>query len=265
VPLLVMRFTLAYAARKHRQAIATLEAAKGEIELAHAEQEQTLRQLIATVAAIIDARDQAVAGHSERVATYAIALGEQLGLTPRELDQLHTAGLLHDLGKVAVPETILHKPAKLTAEEFAVVKRHAALGERILAEVKPLAEVARMVGDHHERFDGTGYPHQEGGAAITRGGRILAVADTLDSILSDRPYSPGKPLAWALEEMNRCAGQHFDPAIVEALHRVVAARGVDFFALGNRTQESEESGLRGVLIPFPGVRTEAAPTVAHGH
>ena len=262
VPLLVMRFTLAYAARKHRQAIATLEIAKGEVEQAHAEKEQTLRQLIATVAAIIDARDQAVAGHSERVATYAIAIGEELGIAPRELDYLQTAGLLHDLGKVAVPETILHKPAKLTAEEFAIVKRHAALGERILAEVKPLVEVARMVGDHHERFDGTGYPNRKVGTAITQGGRILAVADTLDSILSDRPYSAGKPLAWALAELDRCAGLHFDPAIVAALQRVAAARGPEFFVRGIGGQDVEGAGLHGVLIPFPSIRQDTAAAVA---
>jgi diguanylate cyclase (GGDEF)-like protein/putative nucleotidyltransferase with HDIG domain len=254
VPLLVMRFTLAYAARKNRQAIATLETAKGEVERAHAEQEQTLRQIIATVAAIIDARDQAVAGHSERVATYAVAIGEELGLTARDLDYLHTAGLLHDLGKVAIPEAILHKPAKLTAEEFAIVKRHAAVGERILSEVGPLAEVARMVGDHHERFDGGGYPNGEAGKAISQGGRILGVADTLDSILSDRPYSKGKSLAWALDEMDRCAETHFDPAVVAALRRVVEARGPEFFTLGTADDPVPGEGLRGVLIPFPGVQ-----------
>jgi putative nucleotidyltransferase with HDIG domain len=229
VPLLVLRFTLAYAARKNRQAIATLEEAKEEIEQAHAEKEQTLRQMIATVAAIIDARDQAVAGHSARVAKYARAFGEELGLAERELDELYTAGLLHDLGKIAIPEMILHKPAKLTDEEYTVVKEHAATGERILAQVGPLLPVARMVGDHHERFDGWGYPNGEAGMTITQGGRIIAVADMLDSILSDRPYSPGKPLAWALEEAARCSGTHFDPEVIEALQRVFAKRGPSFF------------------------------------
>jgi putative nucleotidyltransferase with HDIG domain len=252
LPLLVLRFTLAYAARKNRQAIATLERAKGEIEWAHAEKEQTLRQMIATVAAIIDARDQAVAGHSGRVARYAQAIGEHLGLSPHELDQLHTAGLLHDLGKIAIPEGILHKPARLTAEEYAIVKEHAATGERILAQVAALQDVARMVGDHHERFDGRGYPDGEVGMAITLGGRILAVADTLDTILSDRPYSPAKPLAWALEEAERCAGSHFDPAVVAALQRVVAARGPAFFETAARPAPAQDVVVDpfGVLLPF---------------
>ncbi len=251
VPLLVMRFTLAYAARKNKQAISTLETAKEEVEQAHAEKEQTLRQLISTVAAIIDARDQTVAGHSDRVARYAVALGEELGLAARELAYLHTAGLLHDLGKVAIPETILHKPAKLTDEEYTLVKEHAATGERILAEVQPLLAVALMVGDHHERFDGRGYPNGQAGMTITQGGRILAVADTLDSILSDRPYSRGKPLHWALEEVDRCEGSHFDPEVVAALRRVVARNGPGFFAASAATGYGSVEALRGTLIPFP--------------
>jgi diguanylate cyclase (GGDEF)-like protein/putative nucleotidyltransferase with HDIG domain len=263
MPLIVMRFTLAYTARKNRATIVALEAAKAEVEGAHAEKEQTLRQLIATVASIIDARDQAVAGHSERVATYALAIGEELGLSAGELAYLHAAGLLHDLGKVAVPEAILHKPAKLTAEEYAVVKEHAAIGERILTEVVALAEVARMVGDHHERFDGQGYPHREGGAAISQGGRILAVADTLDSILSDRPYSAGKPLEWALAEAERCAGAHFDPAVVAALHRVAADRGPEFFARSKGLPLATIAEPRGVLIPFPSTQPEKPRDLVH--
>ncbi len=265
LPLLVMRHTLTFAARKSAEALTSLRAAKAEAEEAHEEKEQTLRQLIDVVAAIIDARDQAVAGHSARVATYAIALAEELALPARDRAYLHTAGLLHDLGKIAVPEAILHKPAKLTDQEFAVVKEHAAIGERILAEVRPLAEVARMVGDHHERFDGGGYPSGEAGTLISLGGRIVAVADTLDSILSDRPYSQGKPLPWALEELDRCAGSHFDPAVVAALHRLVAARGPAFFRNGTAPVADPErpdtpTGV-GRLIPFP-ARAETPPEVA---
>lgn len=261
--LLALRFTLAFAARKNRQALAILEESKGATERAHAEKEQTLQQMIATVAAIIDARDQAVAGHSHRVAKYAVAFGEELGLPPTDLAELHTAGLLHDLGKIAIPEAILHKPAKLTAEEYAIVKEHAATGERILAQVQPLLAVSRMVGDHHERFDGRGYPNGEAGTAITQGGRILAVADMLDSILSDRPYSPGKPLAWALEEAERCAGSHFDPEVVAALLRVARLRGPEFFAIVAAPAPPEEAVADpfGVLIPFLAAQADQSALV----
>jgi putative nucleotidyltransferase with HDIG domain len=229
VPVLLMRFTLAFYARRSQRAIETLEVAKTEVEQAHLEKEATLRQLIETVGAIIDARDNAVAGHSQRVARYAVALGAELGLSATEQAYLHTAGLLHDLGKVAVPETILHKPAKLTPEEYEIIKQHAPTGERILAEVGPLGEVARMVGEHHERYNGSGYPAAKRGEAISIGGRVLAVADTLDSILSDRPYAQGKPLPWALDEIDRCAGTLFDPVVAAALHRLVQDRGPEFF------------------------------------
>ncbi len=208
--------------------------------------------MIATVAAIIDARDQAVAGHSNRVAKFATAIGEELGLAPDDLDKLHTAGLLHDLGKIAIPEAILHKPTKLTAAEYTIVKEHAATGERILAQVQQLSAVAQMVGDHHERFDGRGYPNGEAGEAITRGGRILAVADMLDSILSDRPYSPGKPLAWALEEAARCAGSHFDAEVIDALQQVARKRGPEFFTVSAMPMPSavNRADPFGMLLPF---------------
>jgi diguanylate cyclase (GGDEF)-like protein/putative nucleotidyltransferase with HDIG domain len=229
VPVLLMRVTLAFYARRSRQAIETLRAAKAEAEQAHEEKEETLRKLIETVASIIDARDQSVSGHSHQVARYAVALGRELGLNAGELAMLHTAGLFHDLGKVGIPEAILHKPARLTDEEYQVIKQHAAIGERILSEVRQLEVVARMVGEHHERYDGSGYPKGKRRHAIHIGGRILGVADALDSILSNRPYSQGKELACALEELDRCAGTHFDPEVVAALHRLVDSRGPAFF------------------------------------
>jgi putative nucleotidyltransferase with HDIG domain len=174
-------------------------------------------------------RDPSAARHAAAVAHYAHQLARAAGLSEREQAIVHTAGLLHDLGKVAVPETILHKPAKLTPEEYEIIKQHAPTGERILAEVGPLGEVARMVGEHHERYNGSGYPAAKRGEAISIGGRVLAVADTLDSILSDRPYAQGKPLPWALDEIDRCAGTLFDPVVAAALHRLVQDRGPEFF------------------------------------
>ena len=109
------------------------------------------------------------------------------------------------------------------------VSREVAVCERILAEVGLLGEVARMVGEHHERYNGSGYPAAKRGEAISIGGRVLAVADTLDSILSDRPYAQGKPLPWALDEIDRCAGTLFDPVVAAALHRLVQDRGPEFF------------------------------------
>ncbi len=241
LPILLLWYTLGFAARKSKDAIETLEASKAAVEAAHTQTEATLTQLIETVSSIIDARDNLVWGHSRNVAQYSVLIGKELGLTAEMLDAVHTAGLLHDLGKIAIPESVLHKPSTLTTEEYEVVKQHPTTGERILAEVAPLAVVSHMVGDHHERWDGSGYPLGKQGQAITIGGRILAVADTLDTILSDRLYSPPRPLSWAIAEIDRCAGVQFDPAVVAALHRVIAAQGSAFLH-GSALESVERHG-----------------------
>lgn len=257
VPVVLMRFTLGFSARKSREAIETLEAAKASLEKAGEEKTKTLGQLIVTVSNIIDARDNLVWGHSRNVADYGVLIGVELGLGPEELAAVHSAGLLHDLGKVAIPERILHKPGRLTDEEFAIVKEHPITGKRILSEVELLGEVARIVGDHHERYDGDGYPHRKEGEEISIGGRIIAVADTLDSILSDRSYSDARSLGQALAEIDRCAGGQFDPAVVAALHRVVAAKGEGYFgnsALEVAARATDERRASAPIIPFPRVR-----------
>ncbi len=261
VPVIMMGFTLAFGAHRSQQAIEALETSKVEAESAAHEKTQTLRQVIETVASIIDARDNLVLGHSRNVAEYSALIGEELRLTPGQLALVRTAGLLHDLGKVAIPEAILHKPGTLTADEYALVKQHPATGKRILAEVDLLSEVAQMVGDHHERFDGMGYPQGIAGNAISIGGRILAVADTLDSILSDRVYARARPLAEALAELDRYAGSQFDPAVVAALHRVVATHGTDLFSKATEHLVGvSPGGEPSHIIAFP---TERAATHAH--
>ena len=229
LPLVLMHVVLSMSTRKNQDAIAALEAAKAHVEAAKAAQEMTLAHLITMLSSIIDARDQQIAGHSQNVARYATIIAAELGLSPEEITRVHMAGLLHDLGKVAVSETILHKPAKLSDDEYAAVKEHAIVGRRILADTPLLGPVAVMVGDHHERWAGGGYPHGTRGEAISIGGRIIAVADALDSIVANRVYSRGKPLTWALNEIAQCAGEQFDPSVVAALEHAVAVQGADAF------------------------------------
>lgn len=235
-PLLILRYSLQLYAKKSEESIAGLEKAKALVEEANRKQVQTMESLIETLSAITDARDNSTYGHSRQVARYAVALGEEMKLDRAELDALYTAGLLHDLGKMGVPELILLKPGRLTPEEYGIVKRHAFLGGKILAEVPGLKNIASMVAEHHERYDGTGYPTGHSGERISIEGRILAVADTLDSIISDRPYRKGSSLLVALKELDRCAGTQFDPAIVAAIHRLAESRPPEFFA--NSAQES---------------------------
>jgi HD-GYP domain-containing protein (c-di-GMP phosphodiesterase class II) len=234
-------------AHKTRRTIESLQAAKHEVELAKNEKEEMLRKLIETVALIIDARDNSVSGHSRRVARYAVAIGKERGLNASELAVVHTAGLFHDLGKVGIPEAILHKPATLTSDEYSVIKEHAALGERILSEVPQLADIAQMVGEHHERFDGTGYPKGLASEQISLGGRILVVADALETMLADRPYATGRSLDAALAEIDRCSGGQFDPEIVQAMHRAVASLGPAFFTGAERAACHEWAAAEQIL------------------
>ncbi|HWI53359.1 MAG TPA: diguanylate cyclase [Symbiobacteriaceae bacterium] len=210
--------------------IAGLEQIRIELEAAQRQQKRSLDELVVTLAGIIDARDFSVTGHSTNVARYAEAIAREMGLSDLQADKVRLGGLLHDIGKIGVPEELLNKPGGLSAEEWVVMKNHAALGERLLSQVSQLEGVARMVGEHHERWSGCGYPAGKAGTQISLGGRILTVADALDCMLTERPYSQAKPLAWAFAELERCAGDQFDPAAVQALRRVLQREGAAFFA-----------------------------------
>jgi HD-GYP domain-containing protein (c-di-GMP phosphodiesterase class II) len=156
------------------------------------------------------------------VTDLALKIGELLGLDQRELDALSRGGLLHDAGKIGVPVAILDKPGKLTDEEYNIVKRHPGTGARILEPITAYAEVVPIVLQHHERFDGKGYPDGLGGEAICLGARILAVADVFDALVSDRPYREGLDRKRAIELIKQETGWQFDPRVVEAFLEVMA-------------------------------------------
>jgi putative nucleotidyltransferase with HDIG domain len=165
------------------------------------------------LARTIDAKSPWTAGHSERVTAYGVALATRLGLETATIDDMRRGGLLHDIGKIAIPNHILDKPGQLTPDEMAIVKRHPEIGARI---IEPLAEYATalpIVLQHHERWDGSGYPFGLRGEEISLGGRIFALADVFDALTSDRPYRRG----WSLDAVGalfaRETGRHFDPAL----------------------------------------------------
>lgn len=162
----------------------------------------------------LDLRDAETQGHSQRVTAYTIALGRAMGLP---LDSLRTIGrgaFLHDIGKIATPDSILLKPGKLNQDEVRVMRQHCTQGYQIVSKIPFLKEASEIVYAHQEHFDGSGYPRGLKGDQIPLGARIFAVADTLDAITSDRPYRKGAPLATANQEIARCSGQQFDPSIV---------------------------------------------------
>jgi putative nucleotidyltransferase with HDIG domain len=179
---------------------------------------------LTALARAVDINSPWTAGHSERVTDLAMDLGRELGLSPDEIETLHRGGLLHDIGKVGVPPSILDKPGKLTEEEFAVIRRHPSKGAEIIASIPSLRKVLPIVSQHHERFDGKGYPDGLSGESISLLARIFAVADVVDALASDRPYRPGWPREKVLAHARENAGLHFDPVVVEAFLRIEARR-----------------------------------------
>ncbi|MFO7732880.1 MAG: HD-GYP domain-containing protein [Candidatus Aminicenantes bacterium] len=167
--------------------------------------------------AALDLRDVETYGHSKTVARYSHVLAEALGIRdPRALENIRKGALLHDSGKMAIPDSILKKPGALTPKEWEVIKRHPAMGYGLVRDVKLVPEVGNIILGHHERFDGTGYPKGLKGEAIPLEARIFAVADTLDAVTSHRPYRAPRDFRVARQELTGHAGSQFDPRIVDA-------------------------------------------------
>ena len=170
-----------------------------------------------TFARLVAERDEPTAGHCERVARNAVAIGRRLGVPRSELSALYWAGMLHDLGKIGVPETILHKPGRLTTEEYTVMKRHARLGYEVLMSLtRSFEAIADGVYSHHERVDGTGYPRGLTRDEIPLFGKIVAVADVFEAVTSERPYRHPMAAEEALELVLGGSGTQFDPDVVAA-------------------------------------------------
>ena len=167
-------------------------------------------------------KDDYTAEHTRGVALRAVQVGEELGLAPVRLRELAIGGLLHDVGKLAVPNEILQKPGALTDDEFDVIKRHPDMGADLVRELGFSAQVGKLVRDHHERLDGSGYPRGLGAPDLDIETRILALCDVFDALLSKRVYRDARTLADALELISRESGTKFDPACVDALERVIA-------------------------------------------
>jgi diguanylate cyclase (GGDEF)-like protein len=181
-------------------------------------QTATLDQVYA-LAATVDAKDPYTYGHSRNVADIAQAIGKEIGLAGKELTDLYAVSLLHDIGKLGVPDAILTKPGKLTEEEWEIIKRHSAEGERIVSYVKDLSPLVHMIRHHHEWYDGSGYPDGLKGGAIPLGARIISVADAYDTMTGKRPYKGPISHEEAAEELRRCSGTQFDPELVDAFCR----------------------------------------------
>ncbi len=181
--------------------------------------QQLRRSYMDTVRALsnaVEARDAYTGKHAERVAAYGVLIARTLGIARPDAPEIEFGFLLHDIGKVAIPDSILYKPGALTEEERRLMSRHPAIGAEIVADIEFLREAVEVVRSHHERWDGTGYPDGLAGEEIPLAARVFAVADVLDALTTERPYRPPLPLTEAREIIRRGSGSHFDPVVVDA-------------------------------------------------
>ena len=181
----------------------------------------TVYGLAAALANAIEAKDPTTEHHCQRTSALAVRLGSELGLGVDELAAIGLGALLHDVGKIGVPEAVLNKPGKLTAREQAVLRIHPIIGERICRPLDGTGSFARIVRHHHERWDGGGYPDALRGDEIPIGARIVSLADAFDAITHDRPYREGRPVDEAMLELARSSGRQFDPQLVQLLGELI--------------------------------------------
>jgi diguanylate cyclase (GGDEF)-like protein/putative nucleotidyltransferase with HDIG domain len=228
VPLLLMRKTqesylkhTQKSALKLREAAETIQSQNVSLEHANRALRERSTQAMESLSATVDARDSYTAGHSRRVQQLSLALGRELGLSQAELDLLGHAALFHDIGKLAIPDSILLKPASLTPEEWGIMQGHAEEGARIIDRLGFLQDAVPAIRHHHERFDGTGYPQRLRGEEIPLGARIIHVADALDSMLTTRIYRAARSVDEALAEVKAKSGTQFCPRCVAALIRIL--------------------------------------------
>jgi putative two-component system response regulator len=213
-------------ALEHRRLVLENRAYQQQLEERVAAQARQIEGILVdalrSLATAIETRDDYTGGHVERVARYAAATGRELGLSGEALRALWVGALLHDVGKIGVSDVILRKPGALTDEEYAEMKRHPEVGARVMESSSFLRPGLPAVLHHQERWDGSGYPSGLRGEAISLQGRIVAVVDCFDAIVSSRPYRGASSREAAMAEIRSCAGAHFDPAVVEAFFRAAA-------------------------------------------
>ncbi|MCP4415919.1 MAG: diguanylate cyclase [Chloroflexi bacterium] len=225
VPLLMLRFSQKQYIDHTEDLVAQLRANNKELRVQSDEITLLDEELLLTLARSIDLRDPYVMEHAKNVARYAVLIAEELGLSRERIEDIRKASLLHDIGKLGVPETILFKPTKLTNNEYELIKNHVNIGADLIYGCHSFHNLIPFVQRHHERFDGKGYPDGLAGEEIPLEARILSLADAVEAMASDRPYKVAESPETILAEVTRCAGGQFDPMIVAAFKRILEKRG----------------------------------------
>jgi putative nucleotidyltransferase with HDIG domain len=201
-----------------------------QLALKHHELRTAYVQTVGALAEAVDAKDSYTRGHSERVGVYASKIAREMSFKKALIERIYIAGLLHDVGKIGVRDSVILKPDKLTPEEYEEIKQHPEIGAKILEPVDFLADIAPCVRHHHEWFDGStrGYPDRLRGDTIPLPSRVILVADTVEAMTSDRPYRKALPLETVVSEINKYSGSQFDPNCADAFLRVLDREGESF-------------------------------------
>ncbi|MGN1206213.1 MAG: HD-GYP domain-containing protein [Eubacterium sp.] len=186
----------------------------GKLERKQKQYHDIVNQSLETFAHAIDAKDQNTNGHSERVAIYSAEIAKRMGMTEEEQEQIYYMGMLHDIGKIGIPDSILKKPGKLTEEEMQIIRSHPTIGGEILKDFTAIQGISAGARYHHERYDGNGYNEGLKGEEIPLAARIICVADSYDTMSSKRIYKELHEEDYILSELDKCSGKQFDPAIV---------------------------------------------------
>jgi response regulator RpfG family c-di-GMP phosphodiesterase len=220
-----------------------------ELDRTLATLEESYRMTLKALAAALETRDRETHGHSERVVSFSLRLGRELKLDEDQLRSLEFGALLHDIGKIGVPDAILHKPAQLCADEWVNMRRHPVHGQQILQGIEFLEGAARVVGQHHEKWDGTGYPRGLRAEEIDLNARIFAVADAFDAITSDRVYRTGRSYEVAVGELEEFTGRQFDPKVVAAFRRIPREEWDELRAVSFRVWQERQNNQTLKLAP----------------
>ncbi|MEZ4734975.1 MAG: HD-GYP domain-containing protein [Caldilineaceae bacterium] len=226
------------------EAMAALQRFTAELKEKNQAIQQLNDDLFVTLARIFDTRDPYVSGHAAQVAAYAVAIGRELQLPPAQIEILRQSAYLHDIGKIAIPDAILHKPDRLTESEYQCIMKHTDIGADFVDSNLGLKHLAPFIRHHHERWDGQGYPAGLTGEEIPMEARILNLSDAVEAMASDRPYHRAMSMNQIIEEVKRCADRQFDPQVVDAFIRVTEREGAQFVINSARTVTKHQKDNR---------------------
>jgi diguanylate cyclase (GGDEF)-like protein/putative nucleotidyltransferase with HDIG domain len=229
VPIMILRFSQIQYVDRTKKLVKKLKATNKELYERSDEVDQLNAELLQVLGDVIDLRDPYVLGHSQNVAESARRLAEELGLSSEQINATYQAGILHDLGKIGIPEEILQKPGKLTKQEYEVIKKHPEIAAMLVARCHALQHLVPIVRHHHEKFDGTGYPDGLKGEEIPVESRIISMMDVVEAMSSDRPYRAALEPHRVIEEVKRMSGEYLDPQVVDVFLNMTVTEGHLFF------------------------------------